>query len=89
ISDEGYNIRGAVAGVLGIMGIALAPIVRRLINCQMPSEKLRALNARLVETKQHLTASVNDGLIEHDQLCLIMWTTKCCIEKLRAKIHDR
>ncbi|KAI0363591.1 hypothetical protein BV20DRAFT_1057921 [Pilatotrama ljubarskyi] len=85
MSEQGFNIWGLVAGVLGTVG--LLPIFWSLIKSQMPSEKLRAVEALLAETEAMLSSGVEEGLLTYEEFRLMMWTTKSRIDDARAQIY--
>ncbi len=72
MSERGFDIWGVITGVFGALAI-ISPILWGLIYTQLPSVKLRTLDALLFETDQFLRKSVDEGLISEDQFRLLMW----------------
>ncbi|KAH9888339.1 hypothetical protein C8Q73DRAFT_709846 [Cubamyces lactineus] len=85
MSELGFNIWGAVAGVLGTFTII--PFVWGLFKSQMPSGKLAALDALLNQTQKLLDTSVQEGLIMEERFRFMMRTTRKRIDKVRAEIY--
>ncbi|CDO69428.1 hypothetical protein BN946_scf184791.g23 [Trametes cinnabarina] len=89
MSERGLNIWGVIGSVLGLI-LAIIPAALWIVQRQMPSKNLHALDALLQETEQLLSSAVDDGLIAHEEFRPVMWTaclgrTKYRIDKLRAQ----
>ncbi|KAI0645034.1 hypothetical protein C8Q79DRAFT_1119797 [Trametes meyenii] len=84
MSDTAFNIWGVVTGALGTLSII--PILWALAFSQMPTVKLRALDALLAETDEHYRSSVEEGLISQEQFRLLMWGTRRRIERVRMRV---
>ena len=65
MSDAAYNIFGAVAGALGVIG--LLPLVCLVIKCQLPIAKAKALEDILSDTKDFLLFVVEEGHLTDDK----------------------
>lgn len=65
MSDAAYNIFGAVAGALGLIG--LLPLVCLVVKCQLPIAKAKALEDILSDTKDFLLFVVEEGHMTDDK----------------------
>ncbi|EIW54117.1 uncharacterized protein TRAVEDRAFT_74379 [Trametes versicolor FP-101664 SS1] len=86
MSQRGVDIWGVITGVFGALAI-ISPILWGLIYTQLPSVKLRTLDALLFETDQLLRKSVDEGLISEDQFRLLMWATLRRIDRVRIQVY--
>lgn len=59
MSDAAYNIFGAVAGALGLIG--LLPFICLVVKCQLPIAKAKELDDILADTKEFLLFVVEEG----------------------------
>ncbi|THH13478.1 hypothetical protein EUX98_g9721 [Antrodiella citrinella] len=60
-ADIPYNLLGLVFGVLGVAG--LAPLVRTMIQHQLPQTRLKLLDATIEETSLLLETAIEEGFV--------------------------
>ncbi|KAI0365097.1 hypothetical protein BV20DRAFT_1103170 [Pilatotrama ljubarskyi] len=61
MSDEGYNLFGAIAGGIGI--VTVFPLLACWLLSQLPTAKMRELDQMLSDTESLLDSSVREGLL--------------------------
>ncbi len=66
MSDLGWNIWGAVGGVIGTL-LAVIPLFLVWLRVRLPSKKLPSLVALVEETKELLAKAVREGTLTHAQ----------------------
>ncbi|KAI0669515.1 hypothetical protein C8Q78DRAFT_1040346 [Trametes maxima] len=90
MSDLGYNVWGAIAGVIGI--VALVPVVIASLRTRLPSAKLPALLRIMKETQNLFVDGINQGLLtdENDiyHFHLNIWAAHILVDGLREEVND-
>ncbi|KAI0323300.1 hypothetical protein GY45DRAFT_1376423 [Cubamyces sp. BRFM 1775] len=89
MSDLGYNVWGAVTGVIGTL--SLIPIFLAWLQTRLPSSRIPHLLALRAEILELFTAAILEGLITDEkelyQLNRNVWAAKMQADEMRAKVY--
>ncbi|KAI0325869.1 hypothetical protein GY45DRAFT_1329725 [Cubamyces sp. BRFM 1775] len=90
MSDLGWNVWGAVTGVIGI--IALIPLVFCWINSQLPKAQLDKLDRLLAATEVLFDTAVKDGLLHTGnglhRFHVKLWAIQLRADDMRGDVYD-
>ncbi|KAI0363585.1 hypothetical protein BV20DRAFT_1057916 [Pilatotrama ljubarskyi] len=90
MSDEGYNLFGAIAGGIGI--VTVFPLLACWLLSQLPTAKMRELDQMLSDTESLLDSSVREGLLhggnDFQPFRVRLWAVQLRADDLRGKLYD-